>query len=258
MLENIFAVSPADRLQFSHDRQDPQSRLDSVRQHSSHKGGGAGKGLTLELVMNHESTSTLSMNTITEGHWILLSNRDGKSLRLKNCLWWSSNKLRNRAVKMRNGNRINRNMLKISHWNMGNAMWQNKRTELDALILDKHPDLLYISEANLMDNIPDHERYVEGYRLYLPLTMTKHKCAMIVLLARQEIDIKIHTEWMHEDVAVIWASVLNGNRSTIKVGGVYREHQMLLKAKPNPTKSDEAQLYRWNMFLKGWKKASKK
>ena len=32
---------------------------------------------------------------------------------------------------------------------------------------------------------------------------------------------------------------------------------MLLKSKPNPTKSDAAQLARWNLFLNGWKKAAK-
>ena len=40
-------------------------------------------------------------------------------------------------------------------------------------------------------------------------------------------------------------------------GGVYREHRMLLKGTPNPTKSEAAQLERWNLFLKGWKLAAK-
>ena len=62
---------------------------------------------------------------------------------------------------------------------------------------------------------------------------------------------------MHEDVAVIWASVKVGNKSNMKVGGIYREHQMLLKSKPNPTKTDAAQLARWNLFLSGWKKQQK-
>ena len=97
---------------------------------------------------------------------------------------------------------------------------------------------------------------MEGYSLVLPNTMEKHKCARIVLLVKNGIDITVHREFMHEDVAAIWVSVRNGRRRVMKIGGVYREHQMLLKPKPNPTLTEEAQLERWQFFLQGWQRAA--
>ena len=158
---------------------------------------------------------------------------------------------------MTNGNITIRNILKILHWNAGNALLQNKLTELEALILEKTPDILFVSEANLMATLPVDERQIVGYSLHLPGTVEKHKYVRIVLLIKEGIDFKIQPEMMHEDVAIIWLSIMKGNRSIMKVGSVYREHRLLLKQHPNITKSDEAQLFRWNKFLTGWKLAAR-
>ena len=174
-----------------------------------------------------------------------------KALKWNKRIIWISSKLQNKSVKMKNGNRSTRSVIKIYHWNMGNKLWQNKRDEIEALIIDKSPDLFFISEANLMETLPDHERHIAGYVLHLPLTMSIHNCARIVLLAKEGIEVKIHKEMMHTDVAVIWAGIQSSGRSYMKVGGIYRQHQMLLKQKPNPTKTDCAQLDRWNKFLMG-------
>ena len=42
----------------------------------------------------------------------------------------------------------------------------------------------------------------------------------------------------------------------MKIGGIYREHQLLFQPKPNPTKVDAAQLDRWNLILNSWILAS--
>ena len=102
-----------------------------------------------------------------------------------------------------------------------------------------------------MNSLPEHLRQVEGYRLYLPKTMAKHNYAHMVLL------VKLPPDLMHEDIASIWVSILVGNRSIMKVGGIYREHRLMLQPKPNVTKTDQAQLERWNIFLQSWKKAAK-
>ena len=156
-----------------------------------------------------------------------------------------------------NGNREIRNIIKITHWNMGSKKWEKKLTEVDALILEKSPDLLFLSEANLYKSLPENLRQVEGYSLHLPLTMNKHHYSRIVLLVKNGVTVKIHPELMHEDLAVIWCSVMSGNKSVLKLGGVYREHRHLLKPKPNLSKTDQAQLDRWNLLLTGWKLAAK-
>ena len=129
---------------------------------------------------------------------------------------------------------------------------------MEALILEKSPDVLFVTEANLLDTTPDHDRYIVGYEMHLPATMTKHHYSRIVLLVKNGLNIKVHNEWMNEDIAVIWISVNNGSRGSLKIGGVYREHRLLFKPKPNMTKTDAAQFDRWNTFLRGWKAAAKK
>ena len=146
-----------------------------------------------------------------------------------------SKKMMNKLVHSRNGNRINRNWVKLAHWNMGNKLWQNKRTDIEAVLLEKSPDLLYISEANLFDTVPEWERFITGYTLHLPLTMGKHKYSRLVLLVKEGVDVEVQNNMMHEDLAMIWVSVKSGGRKIMKVGGVYREHQLLMKPKPNLT-----------------------
>ena len=101
-----------------------------------------------------------------------------------------SSKLINKAVKMRNGNRSSRSVIKIYHWNMGNKLWQSKHEEIESLILDNDPDLFFVSEANLMCMLPDYERNIGGYDLHLPITLEKHSYARIVLLVKQVLKLK--------------------------------------------------------------------
>ena len=107
-----------------------------------------------------------------------------------------------------------------------------------------------------MGSLPIEERQIRGYSLHLPSTVTKHKYARIVLLVREGIDVNIHRKMMHEDVAVIWVSVKTKKRSSMIIGGIYREHRLLLKGRNNDSKTEAAQLERWNHFLEGWKLAA--
>ena len=206
--------------------------------------------------------STMSQHNPNTGTYIMISGssnyirKNDKIVRWKSRPLWLSNKMRNKKIKIKNGNRETRNIIKITHWNMGNKKWENKMTEVDALILEKTPDIIFLSEANLFQTLPEHLRQIEGYKLHLPLTMSKHKYSRLVLLVKDGVNIKIHKNLMHEDLAVIWCSVLSGGKSVLKLGGVYREHQHLLKPKPNPSLTEQAQLNRWNLILHGWKRAA--
>ena len=152
-----------------------------------------------------------------------------------------------------------RNIVHIAHWNAGNAKWEKKITELEALLQDKLPDVIFISEANLFATLPDYQRKVEGYSMHIPESMMKkHAYVRLVMLVREGIEIEVHHELMHEDVSMIWASLKYSERKKMKIGGVYREHQLLMHPKPNPTLHDDAQLRRWNIIIRSWKLAAKK
>ena len=133
-----------------------------------------------------------------EGQWTDYFPHTGKLVKWKSGMVWISNKQMNKNIKIVNGNRDIRNVLKVSHWNMGKTLWENKLDEVDALILDKTSDLLFITEANLMKSLPVHLRQVKGYTLHLPLTMDTHNYAIILLLVRNGVEVKIHQELMHE------------------------------------------------------------
>ena len=73
-----------------------------------------------------------------------------------------SNKLRNKERRSEHGNGKMRNNIKILHWNMGPKFWNNKKEEIEAVILEHFPDLLIISEANLLLSLNDQERGIPG------------------------------------------------------------------------------------------------
>ena len=160
-------------------------------------------------------------------------------------------------MKAYNGNRVLRNLIKIGHWNAGNGAWDKKRIELEALLLQKTPDLLFVSEANLWDTLLDSMRNINGYDLVIPQAMmNKHKYARIVLLIRSGVEYQLKEELMHEDISMIWITLQYSPRKKMTIGGVYREHQHLFCPKPNPSLTDTAQLERWMIILRSWKLAA--
>ena len=211
-------------------------------------------GNSYSMKADTRTTEHIYFNCDTRETWLNSCRLDTNSRRTI----WISNKLRNKSIKMKNGNRIDRNVVKMQHWNAGNKLWQNKKIIIEALILEKQPDLLFLSEANMMASLPTEERKIGGYDIHLPSTMDKHKYARIVLLSKEGIDIQVHKNMMHEDLAVIWVSIKTKNRSNMIIGGIYREHRLLLKGKDNDSKTEAAQLECWNLFLDGWKLAAKK
>ena len=74
-------------------------------------------------------------------------------------------------MKSYNGNRMLRNIIKMAQWNMGNSKWESKKLEIEALALEKSPDILFITEANLWSSLPEVERKIAGYTLHYPQAM---------------------------------------------------------------------------------------
>ena len=64
-----------------------------------------------------------------------------------------------------------KNVLSLAHWNLGSKQWQRKLVELEMLTIEKKPDILFITESNLLEEIPDYQRSIGGYEIILPLTM---------------------------------------------------------------------------------------
>ena len=122
--------------------------------------------------------------------------------------------------------------------------------------MDKTPDLLFITEANLWKNTPDELTHIDGYDMVLPDTMNTCGYARIVLLIKPDITYKILHQYMDSWSASIWVQVGTKGRKPTRVGGIYREHHLLGYPTPNPTGTPDRQLERWNTILKGWTAAA--
>ena len=172
-----------------------------------------------------------------------------------------SNKARNKLAKCYNGNGKLRHTINIMHWNAGNKHWKRKIEEIEALTIEKMPDLLFITEANLMDSTPEAQRLIPGYNITLPLTMDNLKYARIVLLVKHGLEVKVLHKHMEEDLSTIWVKVGQAGRKPLTVGGIYREHHLLQpnapRGTPNISGTPAMQQDRWRRVIKGWKAASK-
>ena len=69
--------------------------------------------------------------------------------------WSLDRKLRNRQIKSINGN--GRNSFNLVHWNLGPRHWRNKTDDIQLLVDDLDPDIVFISEANLWQETEEHE-----------------------------------------------------------------------------------------------------
>ena len=57
------------------------------------------------------------------------------------------------------------------HWNLGSRFWERKREDIQHLVDQFSPDFLFVSEANLFPDTPEHLVDIEGYTLTKVKTM---------------------------------------------------------------------------------------
>ena len=168
-----------------------------------------------------------------------------------------SSKLRNKSVKIVNGNRNSFKQLSVMHWNLGARHWTNKLVELEALVTGKNPDLLFVSESNLWADVSHEDMHIPGHKIYLPAAMASMKHARIVLVARAELNVHVLTDYLDSETATIWIKVGSSKNNSLVIGGVYREHLQLGKGESNDTWAvrQRKQQWRWRRIMKNWKKA---
>ena len=152
-------------------------------------------------------------------------------------------------MKMYNGNSTIRQNITAVHWNMGSKFWPRKKDEIEAVILEYRPDIFLITEANMSMSLTETERNIPGYNLLLPRTIEDKKVARIVMLVREDIEVKVLTQYMDTQVASIWIKVItNGTRSVI-FGGIYWEHCYIGLEQEDDSASDRRQAEMWNKFI---------
>ena len=172
---------------------------------------------------------------------------------------WISSKIRNKRIKTINGNRGGglKQTIRLSHWNIGNSWWENKKTEIMALIIEEDPDLFFISEANMREDITPEEKYIDGYYHITPNTAVGMGYSRLILLVKEGVKVSIMDECMDVTIPAIWVKIISRGRKPLVVGGLYREHHLLLQPQPNNTDMRHLQNARWKKSLTGWTKAAR-
>ena len=206
----------------------------------------------------HRSVDINSV-TISEGTMDTPLLKNGKMISWKSRKFLISSKILNRLKKSENGNGKWTN-IKILHWNAGSRHWNNKIVEMETLLLEKKPDLCFISEANLWDYLEEEERYVQGYRIILPKTMDRCGHARIALLAREGLNVHLMEEYMESDTAAIWIKIGTTKKSQIAIGGIYRQHRILGVTDKDATwlEIQSEQEERWSRIVDKWQNISNK
>ena len=162
----------------------------------------------------------------------------------------------NKRVRARNGNQTNQ--LRIAHWNIGAKLWNNKIEQIEMVLEDLKPDLLYISEANLWKDLPDGDRVIPGHKLFYPKTMSSMEHARLVLIAKDSIEVNILQDYMDDEIPSIWCKI-GSKKKGITVGGFYREYTQLgtEHEQDNPQIRQQKQEARWDKWMTQWKLASR-
>ena len=140
-------------------------------------------------------------------------------------------------------------------WNLGPRHWNNKRDDIQLLTDQYRPDFLYITEANLYNDIPGHEIEIEGYTMIKAKTTSRLGYSRIVLLCKTGNIFSVESERMDDDISSIWVKIGGRGKKGLLLGGMYREHTLVNQPEPNNHNEPIQQEYRWNKFLKQWKAA---
>ena len=109
----------------------------------------------------------------------------------------------------------------------------------------------------MRDSIPQEQKHIYGYYLITPNTVTRQDYSRIILLAKEEVQLRIMDECMADDIPVIWVKLVTRERKQIVIGGNYREHHLLLQQMLNTTDDKQLQINRWNKTLIRWKSSAR-
>ena len=168
--------------------------------------------------------------------------------------WYTGNKIRNSLVKAYNGNK-NDSTMKILHWNIGPSFWDKKLVEIQILTDEFRPDLVFISEANLLPCLPDYQINIPNYTIVTTKDYSEGRISRLVLLVKNGYNVEVQYNLMEPMISSIWVKIPRKGNKKLMICGFYREHKILRLDGVNTTGEPKEQESRFKKFIEQWKLA---
>ena len=153
-----------------------------------------------------------------------------------------------------NGNR--RHGLKLLHWNKGSSLLENKVNEIETIIAGYRPHVLGLSEANFHQNNDMSNVQFPDYQFHTCLTLKNPnlKTSRAVVYTHKSVVVKLRPDLMSERFSSIWMEAGLPHQKKILICNAYREWGHLNQPDQS-SRSYEAQLERWKIFIEQWELA---
>ena len=153
---------------------------------------------------------------------------------------------------------IQKNGIKIMHWNGGGKHLKNKKDSIETVIAGYKPEILGISEANFLKQHDLNDVQIENYNLFMSDTIHNNEiqASRVVVYVRNDIACKIRNDLMNDTFSSIWLEVNLPRRKKFLVCHAYREWQYLHQGNKD-SKSIDSQHVRWKQFLTQWENGLK-
>ena len=165
----------------------------------------------------------------------------------------------NRIMKAKNGNIVIKNYkLKICHVNKGNSLFKNKIPEIRNIIDEHSPDILCVSEANVVDDLNIYAHDFSDYNFELNMMHMSYSISRNIILIKRGISYHIRPDLENPITCTIWIELFLDKNKKILIMGGYRQWKLPAIVDPDNNKNkDKKQLQRLGLIIEKWEDALK-
>ena len=154
-----------------------------------------------------------------------------------------------------NGNRQTSKGLNIIQLNKGNSFFEKKVNSIQRIINDDRPDIICISESNIKYSSNDICNHFPGFNHELNVMSETIDISRNSILIKSSLNYKRRYDLEDKNTCEIWVEITIGKSNKILLMGGYRTWSALKCQNIENSRSNKAQLDRFNITLKNWGKA---
>ena len=136
------------------------------------------------------------------------------------CQFYSHTNISNFQSKYINGNKINKNGLRVCHWNKSHSKMQSRMAEIKNIVHLYKPHLFGVSEANFLKNEDISSISLQDYNIYFAPASQNGVCLLVYV--HKSIHVKLRQDLMSPELSSVWLETKLFNGKKILVNQFYR------------------------------------